>query len=235
MDSAVTSRTLGDLVAEVPARAAVLDRLGLDYCCHGQRSLGEACAAAGIDPAVVAGEIDVVHHPAAGGESRAGADPAAMVDDIVDTHHRYLRQELPELERLAEKVHGVHGDRHPELAEVRRLVTDLRADLEPHLDKEEQVLFPAIRRLIDGGRDFPFGTVQNPIRVMGVEHEQAGELLAALRSATGGYTPPADGCASYRLLYARLAALEEDTHLHIHKENNVLFPLVVELEAATAG
>ncbi len=234
MNPAVWSRTLGDLVAEVPARAAVFDRLGLDYCCHGQRLLSDACADAGLDAAAVADQIDVVRRPA-GGDSHLTGDPVAMVEDIVATHHRYLRYELPELEQLAEKVDGVHGDRHPELAHVRELVTAIRAELEPHLDKEEKVLFPAIRRLVDGQRDFPFGTVQNPIRVMGVEHERAGELLAALRAVSDGYTPPADGCASYRALYARLADLEADTHLHIHKENNVLFPLVVDLESARIG
>ena len=124
----------------------------------------------------------------------------------------------------AAKVLAAHGGHHPELAQVRRLVAAVRADLEPHLLKEERILFPAIHELAAGRTEFPFGTVANPIRMMIAEHDRAGELLAELRIATGAYSVPPDGCTSYRSLYDRLAALEEDTHLHIHKENHVLFP-----------
>ena len=220
------TRTLGELVAEAPGRAAVLDRLGLDYCCHGQRTLADACTEAGLAAEVVVAELDTaisrpVDHP---------TDPAALADHIESTHHTYLHAELPALDTLAAKVAGVHGERHPELAEVHRLVVALRADLEPHLLKEEQVLFPAIRALVGGGREFRFGTVHNPIRMMSMEHDRAGELLAALRDVTGAYRVPDDGCASYRSLYERLEALEGDTHRHIHLENNVLFPAAVTLE-----
>ena len=222
------TRSLGELVAEAPARAVVLDRLGLDYCCHGQRSLADACADAGLAVDVVTAELDTAgpqpaDHP---------TEPTALADHIEATHHAYLHAELPALDALATKVAGVHGERHPELTEVHRLVVALRADLEPHLLKEERVLFPAIRALVDGAREFPFGTVQNPIRMMSMEHDRAGELLASLRDVTGGYRVPDDGCASYRSLYERLAALEADTHRHIHLENNVLFPAAVALEDA---
>jgi regulator of cell morphogenesis and NO signaling len=222
------TRTLGELVAEAPGRAAVLDRLGLDYCCHGQRTLIDACTEAGLEADAVAAELGTAReqpgdHP---------TEPAALADHIEATHHRYLHEELPALHALAAKVLGVHGERHPELADVRRLVDALRADLEPHLLKEERVLFPAIRSLASGARDLPFGTVQHPIRVMSSEHDHAGELLASLRDVTGGYRVPDDGCASYRSLYERLAALEADTHRHIHLENNVLFPAAVALEDA---
>ena len=148
------------------------------------------------------------------------------------THHGYLREELPLLGALAAKVESVHAARHPELTEVRALVDALRADLEPHLDKEERVLFPAIRALIyDGRRDFPFGPMANPVRMLTIEHDRAGELLDALRRATSGYAVPGDACASYRSLCERLAELEHDTHVHVHKENNVLFPAALALAA----
>lgn len=222
------TRTLGELVAEVPGRAAVLDRLGLDYCCRGQRTLADACTEAGLAADVVVAELgtatsQTVDHP---------TEPAALADHIEATHHSYLHAELPTLDALATKVAGVHGERHPELADVHRLVVALRADLEPHLIKEERVLFPAIRALAEGVRGFPFGTVQNPIRMMSMEHDRAGDLLASLREVTGGYRVPDDGCASYRSLYERLAELEADTHQHIHLENNVLFPAAVALEDA---
>lgn len=140
-------RALGELVAERPARARVFERLGIDYCCHGHRSLLDASTEAGLDPV-------------------------------------------------------------------------------PHLAKEEQVLFPAIKEWADGQRSFAFGTLANPVRMMMIEHDRAGELLERLRAATDGYQPPDDGCASYQTLYDRLAHLEQDTHRHVHLENNVLFPAV---------
>lgn len=151
----------------------------------------------------------------------------ALADHIVDTHHRYLKEELPLFDALSEKVLAAHGERHPELTEVRELLQSIRADLEPHLVKEERVLFPAIHDLARGRRDFPFESVSNPVQMMLLEHDRAGDLLAALRAATGGYAVPADGCASYQSLYERLEALESDTH--IHKENLTLFPAALRL------
>src|ERR687892_713334 len=119
--------------------------------------------------------------------------------------------------------------RDPDLAEVRRFVAAIRADMEPHLMKEERVLFPAIAALTNGAREFAFGSVVNPIRMMGMDHDRAGELLAKLRSAACGYVVPDDACPSFRSLYERLEALELDTHLHIHKENHVLFPAALRL------
>jgi regulator of cell morphogenesis and NO signaling len=217
-------RTLGDLVAERPARARVLERLGIDYCCHGQRTLVDASGAAGLDPQAVAAEIEAVLDNTDADVDRL--EPVALLDHILATHHRYLHEELPLLVALAEKVRDVHGSRHPELGRVAALVREIRDDLEPHLGKEERVLFPAIRDWADGQRSFPFGTLSDPVRMLMLEHDRAGELLEQLRSATSGYTPPADGCASYRTLYARLEHLESDTHRHVHLENNVLFPTV---------
>lgn len=218
-------RTLGELVAERPARARVLERAGIDYCCHGHRRLVDAATDAGLDPHAVADALAVVTDTA--GVEVDRLDPVSLVAHIVDTHHAYLHEELPLLDALAAKVRDVHGGRHPELVEVARLVHEIRLDLEPHLAKEETVLFPAIRDAAAGRSDFPFGSITDPVRVMMVEHDRAGELLAELRAAAGDHAVPNDGCASYRSLYERLAHLEADTHRHIHLENNVLFPTVV--------
>jgi regulator of cell morphogenesis and NO signaling len=222
-------RTLADLVSERPARARVFERLGLDYCCKGRRSLADATADAGLDVGGVAAQLADVTDPSGTDVDQLG--PVALVDHILDTHHRYLHEELPLIDALAAKVRDVHGARHPELEQVAALVAEIRADLEPHLRKEEMVLFPAIRQLATGPCDLPFGSVANPIAVMLREHDRAGGLLEQLREATDGYTPPEDGCTSYRTLYDRLAELERDTHRHVHLENNVLFPAVVALEA----
>jgi regulator of cell morphogenesis and NO signaling len=225
--------TLAAIVNANPAALRILDRHGLDYCCGGQRSLDEACAEAGLDPAAVQAELDGAG--TAVQADWASMDAAQLVDHIESTHHRYLHDELPRLSQLAAKVLGVHGGRHAELGAVARTYEALRVDLEPHLAKEEQVLFPMIRQLAAAGPSAPpsfhGGSVANPIRVMLLEHDRAGELLAELRSLTAGYTPPSDACASYSALYDGLAELEADTHLHVHKENNVLFPLVEGLES----
>lgn len=216
------SRPLGDLVAERPARARVLEQLGIDYCCHGRRPLDEACDAAGLEVADVAVALAAVDDTA--GAEIDGLGPVELSDHIIATHHAYLHEELPLLVALAAKVRDVHATRHPELVEVARLVRATSDDLLPHLAKEEQVLFPAIAMAAAGERRIELGVIASPIRVLRYEHEQVGELLGLLRGSTHGYEVPADACASYTSLYRRLTELEADTLRHIHLENNVLFP-----------
>lgn len=226
------NETLADLVTRHPALRRHLDVLGLDYCCGGQRSLVTAAEQAGLD-------IDEVLATLSATEAEpedvdwASMGPAELVDHLEATHHTSLHAELPRLGALVDKVVAAHGQRHPELSEVASIFEALRADLEPHLLKEERVLFPMIRELAESSTvpELHCGSLANPIRVMLVEHDQAGELLARLRAATGGYVVPDDGCASYRALYDGLAELESDTHLHVHKENNLLFPSVLARES----
>ena len=224
--------SLGAIVNASPSLAPHLERLDLDYCCGGDRTLADACLANDLDPQAVV--LELLAHV---GDDEAPAPWALMqVDDLVEhlvsTHHQYLWSELPRLTALVDKVLGVHGDRHRELVEIARCFSSIRADIEPHLAKEEQVLFPAIQQLADASEEvmFEFGSIGNPISMMLREHDEVGGLLRELRSLTNDYTPPADGCASYAALFAGLEQVEADTHLHIHKENNVLFPQVMELE-----
>jgi regulator of cell morphogenesis and NO signaling len=222
--------TLAEIVTSQPAAARILERHQLDYCCGGQQRLRTACDAAGVDPDDVLAELATLTPQPE--PDWATMSPALLVDHLEATHHAYLHSECPRLSALVLKVVGVHGSRHPELANVLAAYEELRADLEPHLTKEERVLVPMIRELARSttAPDFPCGSLQNPIRVMLTEHDRAGEVLARLRELTADYTTPADGCASYHALYEGLQELETDTHLHIHKENNVLFPAVVVLE-----
>jgi regulator of cell morphogenesis and NO signaling len=219
--------TLADLVNRRPGLARELELRGLDYCCGGSRSLAEACATRGLDPAVVAGELATVS-PAENAPDWTLMGPTELVNHLEAVHHRFLWEELPRLTALVATIVRVHGERHPELAAVAECYAEIRADLEPHLAKEEQVLFPMIRRLdADARLDAPdAGALRAPIAVMLQEHDHVGALLDRLRQLTGGYRPPDDGCASYVACFAGFAELEADTHLHVHKENNVLFPLV---------
>jgi regulator of cell morphogenesis and NO signaling len=221
-------QSLGDLVTRSPGAARIFERAGLDYCCKGRRTLADACSAAGLDAEAIAEELAVMDADAEA-DDWSTLPPRQLIEHIVSSHHRYLREELPRLVALADRVEAAHGARHSELVEVAALVRALQADLAPHLDKEEKVLFPAMRTLLDGGPgDFPFGSIDNPLRVMATDHDHVGELLETLRRTTADYAVPDDGCASYRALYEGLVALEHDTHVHVHKENNVLFPAFVQ-------
>jgi regulator of cell morphogenesis and NO signaling len=227
--------TLAELATSSDSRARVLDRFGLDWCCGGGRTLGEACAQAGVDTGAVRAALDAAdaQRPPETPEW-AELEPVALTEHLRATHHAYLDAELPALAALARKVLAAHGERHPELREVARLVDELRGELEPHLRKEELVLFPAIEALVEGHIDAGV-LVDGPIARMRVEHDAAGDLLARLRAAARDFTAPADACASYESLYRRLEALEHDTHLHVHKENNVLFAAVERQATSSAA
>lgn len=225
--------TLADLVSADIRRARVLEQHGLDYCCNGGRPLADAVASAGLDLADVTRSLDL---PAADSAPVAAgtSDLAAQAHDIVDSHHAYLWEEMPRLHALADKVTGVHGDRHPELARVRELYLAAEADLDPHLTLEERTVFPAITKLERTGAAVTTarGPLEELVAQLVAEHDVVGDLFKEIRALTEGYRTPDDGCGSYRALYDGLAQMEADLHLHIHKENNVLFPAVLERIAA---
>src|SRR5680860_178065 len=233
MNDIDTRRTLGELVTENPHLARVFDGIGLDYCCGGGRSLDEACAAAGLDPDVLQLSAASTGTDDLTASDWVSLDLSELTMHLEATHHAYLHRELPRLAALADKVVGVHGDRHPELAEVRGSLIELRGDLDPHLKREELVLFPMIRALMSP-KMRPTLSVRTPIAVLCAEHDRAGELLQVLRTQTCGYVTPPDGCASYRAFYDGLAELEADLHLHVHKAHNRLFPGALELGARLA-
>lgn len=231
-----TQTTVAQFVTERPARARVFEQFGIDYCCGGRTPLSRACAEKGLDVATVLRGLRASDE-AAPGESERDFSKASMTelaDHIVETHHVYLRRELPRLASMADKVVQAHSERHPELLALRETLGLLKNELESHMLKEEQILFPMIRQLESATvlPDFHCGSVNGPIGVMEHEHDNAGDALARMRDLTGGYAPPGDACNTYRALLAGLAELEADTHRHIHKENNILFPKAVAAEAA---
>jgi len=225
---------LADIVVARPVLAGTMEKLGLDYCCGGQRSISEAATELGLDPHTTIKILDATPTSVSTDDNWTGMSLTEMVDRLEITHHAYLKEAMPRLTELSTKVAEVHRHNHPELADIERLTKAFRADLEPHMMKEERVLFPMVRQL-DEATDTPqfhCGTLRNPISMMMLEHNQVGDLLEQLRIATSSYSLPDDACASYKALYEGLADLESDTHMHVHLENNILFPAVIEAESA---
>lgn len=214
-----TSATVAELVVERPSRARLLEKLGLDYCCGGRRSLAEACAEAGLDAATVAAMLEAMDEtPAEPATDWSAAPLGALVDHILSVHHERLRAELPRISTLVEKCVRAHGDEHPELHNVREVFERMREELERHMSVEETAFFPAVLALEAGE--------QAPLELGGLEaeHEATGAALARLRELSGGFRPEGALCNTHRAALDALAALELDLHEHIHEENNILFP-----------
>lgn len=225
------ARTLAELVIEVPSRAAVFEDRGLDYCCAGTRTLASACAEASLEVEQIAAELGAVeptHAPPPTGI-------APMIEHILERHHRYLHRELPRLGALATRVLGVHGTRHPDLADLHATVFALQADLEPHLMKEELVVFPACRALVAPDGPLAVGTISNPVRALISDHHGTGALLDRLSEHLDRHRLPHDACASYAALYSAIRALITDTHEHVFEENHLLFPAVLERDRRLRG
>ena len=228
---------VADVATAHPAAIRVFQRHGIDFCCGGKKPLRQACAEAKVSYDQLASDLQAALAQKPGNErSWTDAPLTELTDHIVARYHTWLREELPRLGAMAEKVARVHGERHPEVLRVHEVFLSLRDDLLPHMMKEEQVLFPYLRQmdaLRTAGRLLPaspFGTVGNPIAAMEAEHETVGDLIGLLREVTGGFEPPADACNTYRGLYHGLGELERELHEHIHLENNVQFPRAVALE-----
>lgn len=230
--------TVADIVIGNPRTASVFERHAIDYCCHGHRSLGDACADAGVPVDTITAELQALVADSADSAAAPTTPPpetiGGLIDRIVTTHHTFLRRQLPRLGELMGKVVNAHGANHPEVHGVAHVLEAITADLLPHLLKEERVLFPMAIELLGAVKPVALhcGTITNPIRMMRFEHDTVGALLAKLRTVTSAYMPPADACPTWRALYAGLEELEADTHLHVHLENNVLFPRLVDLEAS---
>jgi regulator of cell morphogenesis and NO signaling len=224
-------RTVGEIVAERPSQSRIFQSFGIDFCCQGGRTLREACQKKGIAAESVVEQLEAeLRDKPAPEVNPAVFPPEQLARYIVDKHHRYLRDELPRLHAMAARVAQVHGGHTPSLVEVYEVFSGMAAELAEHMMKEEQVLFPAISTLVRG-ESAPM-PLDGPIACMLHEHDDAGEALARLRELTNGYTPPPEACNTYRALFAGLAELEEDLHVHIHLENSVLFPAAQALQAA---
>jgi regulator of cell morphogenesis and NO signaling len=235
-----TTDTVGSVVARDPDLSRVFESFGIDYCCGGKKSLAEACSEKGLDPSEVLQQLSDTQATRKGNGN--GVSPATMsltelADHIEQTHHAYLRTELPRLDFMTKKVSAVHGDKEPRLRELRDTFVSLAEELSSHMFKEEQILFPMIRQLeaSETAPAFHCGSLANPVTQMEAEHDIAGSALERQRELTDDYQPPDWACNTFRAMVDALARLEDDLHQHIHKENNVLFPRALKLEAKKQG
>lgn len=232
-------KTVKEIVVAMPTSAKVFEQLGIDYCCGGDKRLDEACRGAGLQVQTVTQALAAAGdatQPESEAVNWSGQSLASLMNHIVEKHHTFCRQEVARLEPLLDKVIQAHGAAHPELRRIKGLFLGLSKELLMHLTKEEQTLFPYISRMeqsVSQRIPFPrpaFGTVQNPVRMMVLEHDNAGAALHEMQNLSGGYQLPQDACNSYRALYDGLKSFESDMHQHVHLENNILFPRAVALE-----
>jgi len=236
----IAGKTVRELALEVPQATRVFERLGIDYCCHGERLLPEACALVHLEVKDVERALaEAEERPAEPGHDDASWQRSplfGLIAHIIQKHHYFVRRELRRIEPLLARVIATHGEGHPELLEVQRQFRALGDELVQHMMKEEQILFPYVTHLEESENRRQsmaaphFGTIENPVRMMMHEHESAGAVLRSMREKTGNYSLPNGACAGYETLFSALQDFEQDLHQHIHLENNILFPRALELE-----
>jgi len=238
-----TTKTVREMALNIPGATRVFEKLGIDYCCGGNRPFEAACGEANLQIQKVIDSLEsaVVEHRGRNSadlqqEDWQNAPLGDVIAHIQNTHHRYVRAEIDRLRPLLDKVCNVHATRHPQLLQLRSDFHSLAQELSTHMMKEEMVLFPYIARMEESvlaGEPIlpaPFGTVTNPVAKMVHEHDSAGRLMRHMRELSDGYAPPDGACASYKTLYWALAEFERDLHQHVHLENNILFPRAIALE-----
>jgi regulator of cell morphogenesis and NO signaling len=235
------TKTVREIALERPSSIRVFEKLGIDYCCGGRKPLADACLENNLEINAVLAALESTSDEHSVVEVNWGTTSLQrLIEHIVSSHHAYVKQELPRLAVLAEKVVARHGETTPHLFVIKSTVAQLDAELTHHLGKEEMVLFPYIVSLehaLTTGAELPascFGTVANPIAMMTQEHDAAGALLADLRKLSNGFVPPEGACPTYHAFYDGLREFEQDLHQHIHLENNILFPRAIAMEN-TAG
>lgn len=232
------NKQIGEFVAEDYRAAAVFTKYGIDFCCKGHRTIDEVCSKKGIDREVLLDNlINVLNKKNEQSIDYRSWPLDLLIDYIEKKHHRYVEDTIPILSQFLNKLCKVHGGRHPELFEINELFTQSAGELSQHMKKEELVLFPFIRKMVKTKASSAntieaphFGSVENPIAMMKYEHDNEGERFRKIAGLTNNYTPPADACNTYKVTFSILDEFEKDLHLHIHLENNILFPEASKLE-----
>ncbi|MBE7410845.1 MAG: iron-sulfur cluster repair di-iron protein [Leptospiraceae bacterium] len=236
----LANKKVKDIVQDYPSLSGVLNKYGFDFCCGGNKVLKDVCVNNGVNLADVISDMQSVIESRSVKKEADNLETSELISHILETHHEYLKDALPEIEFFSNKVAMRHGERHPELIEINRLYTALKDELDNHLVKEENILFPLIGEVDSRKKNQEkmeaahCGSVNNPIRVMNSEHESTKELLSGIRKLTNGYYPPEDACNSYRLLYQKLEEMETDLLEHMRLETDILFPRASILESQLA-
>lgn len=225
--------TVADVVTKDIRTAKVFRKYGIDFCCGGHKPINEVCKAKNVDyDTLIADLTQVERDPKSGSVDADKWNLDFLVDYIVNIHHKYVRETLPSLEMWSAKVARVHGDHNPETVRIAELVNEISAELTAHMHKEEKILFPSIVRIVKAlrGEDTAsFLQIEHPIEVMEHEHESVGNMYKEIESLSSQFTPPAHACNTFRALYNLLKEFEDDLFLHIHLENNILFPKALKL------
>lgn len=231
------TKTVGEIATENPTAIRAFEKFGIDYCCNGKKMLTDACSNAGVKPEDVENYLEGIErfHHSDDSPHLNNSNLTDVVSYIMSKHHTFTKSEIQRLDYLITKVCKTHCGNHTELLSLNILFQQLCEDLIPHMMKEEQILFPYVKQLVEAAKNKQtvkpdFMTVGNPVRVMMREHDKAGEILRRMRQVTKNYALPDDACNSYRALYYGLEEFERDLHQHIHIENNILFPRTIELE-----
>lgn len=228
--------TVADLVAKNLNTAHVFKKYGIDFCCGGKKSIESVCEKNGIDFSILSHELMEAVNTKERSYNYNQWELDFLSDHIVNVHHRYIEESIPLLLSYGDKVTKVHGHHNTELPEIYELVKQVCGELAAHMKKEELILFPFIKKIANAKREnntLPrphFGSVDNPVAMMEDEHEAAGEMLREIAELSSQYTPPDHACNTYKAYYSLLNEFEQDLHLHIHLENNILFPKAKQME-----
>jgi regulator of cell morphogenesis and NO signaling len=231
------NQIIGELVAKDYRTASVFKKYGIDFCCQGNRTIDEACEKKNIDSKSVVYDLEAVIHAQGENITDYKSWPLDLLADYIEKkHHRYVVEKTAEILPYLDKICRVHGVHHPELLEINEHFNKTAGELAMHMKKEELILFPFVRKLAQAKQEGsnviapPFGTVQNPIEAMMQEHTNEGDRFRKIEELSNNFTPPQEACNTYKVTFALLKEFEQDLHLHIHLENNILFPQAIELE-----
>lgn len=227
---------IGEIVARNFHAAQVFESFGLDFCCGGKKSISDACAEKKLNPENVISELSKIDEKLLNEQRFENWEPDFLIDYIVNNHHLYVVNSVFSIEHHLQKVTSAHKEKHPEVVSIQAIFSELKEELLNHMQKEEKMLFPYIKKLSLAVKNSleipiaPFGAVETPLTVLESEHESAGKMMAEINKLSAGYAPPDDACGTFRVLYQELNEFENDLHMHVHLENNILFPKALGLE-----
>jgi regulator of cell morphogenesis and NO signaling len=232
----ISTNTVAEIVTKNYKAADIFKKYNIDFCCGGKISLQRVCEKKKIDYEQISFELGNLDNSLSASQNYNNWDLDFLLDYVVNVHHKYVSENTPLIIQYTEKVARVHGKEHPENIEIDKLFKEISSELLPHMEKEENVLFPFVKQLFEANKykhelERPFfHSAQNPIKAMEMEHENAGEIFEKIKKLSNSFTPPEDACNTYRVLYAKLEEFESDLHTHIHIENNIVFPKAIILE-----